>query len=85
MKAANVRVRTSWGGWCDVAFETVTGVVGRAVRGRGRDHAAVRDSTSIEQELRRRLVNEDRMTQLARTFMADNADFDDVRERRARR
>ena len=76
VKAANVRVRTSWGGWCDVAFETVTGSSVEPFGAGVATMRPVRDSTSIEQELRRRLVNEDRMTQLARTFMADNADFE---------
>lgn len=76
VKAENIRVRTSWGGWCDVGFETVTGSVVAPFGAGVATMRPVGDSTSIEQELRRRLVNEDRMTQLARTFMADNADFE---------
>jgi diguanylate cyclase (GGDEF)-like protein/PAS domain S-box-containing protein len=76
VKAENVRVRTCWGGWCDVGFETVTGSVVEPFGAGVATMRPVGDSTSIEQELRRRLVNEDRMTQLARTFMAGDADFD---------
>ena len=71
-----MRVRTSSGDWRDVGFETVTGSAIEPFGAGVATMRAVRESTSIEQELRRRLVNEDRLTRLVRTFMADDADFE---------
>ena len=75
-RAQNVRIRTTWGTWVEVAFETVTGA---AVAPFGAGVATMRpvcESTPVEQELRQRLVNEDRITRLVRMFMGDDGDFD---------
>jgi len=75
-RAPNIRIRTAWGAWVGVGFETVTGT---AVEPFGAGVATLRplcESTPVEQELRQRLVNEDRITRLVRTFMGSEGDFD---------
>jgi diguanylate cyclase (GGDEF)-like protein/PAS domain S-box-containing protein len=72
----DIRALTSTGGWVDVALESVNGA---AVAPFGAGVATLRatgDSTSIEQQLRHRLANEDRLIRLARAFVGESGDFD---------
>jgi diguanylate cyclase (GGDEF)-like protein/PAS domain S-box-containing protein len=75
-RAHDLRVHTIWGTWIDVAFETVTGASIAPFGAGVATIRPVRETTSVEQELRQRLVNEDRITRLVRTFMGDDGDFD---------